>query len=174
MWKKGGWSLLLVLMSGCRFEYVSDDLYIGYGECPDRDRSKRECETLINRIRGEGRYCGANYYPAAPLLVWDERIETAARNHSQDMAQYDFIDHLGSDGSSVELRLQNAGYPAQTAAENLGGGYSDPKEAFTAWLNSPLHCANLMGKQFQETGCACAGRKNSQYGTYWTLVLGTI
>ena len=42
---------------------------------------------LINEARAEARNCGDTFFPAAPPLNWDDRVEAAALGHSIDMAE---------------------------------------------------------------------------------------
>jgi len=42
--------------------------------------------SLVNVARAQARNCGSEFSPSAPPVNWDERIESAALGHSQDMA----------------------------------------------------------------------------------------
>jgi uncharacterized protein YkwD len=44
--------------------------------------------------------------------------------------------------------------------------------AVQGWVDSPSHCQNMMNPQFTEVAVACVGQPGSQWGTYWTMVLG--
>jgi uncharacterized protein YkwD len=48
--------------------------------------------------------------PPAPPLSFDPALRAAARRHATDLAEHDFISHLGSDGSRPEQRIRDAGY----------------------------------------------------------------
>jgi uncharacterized protein YkwD len=58
-------------------------------------------------------------YPARPPLAFHPQLIQAARNHSRDMQQNDFQGHTGSDGSSLQQRLQRVGYTGTTIGENV-------------------------------------------------------
>jgi len=58
-------------------------------------------------------------YPARPPLAFHPQLIQAARNHSRDMQQNDFQGHTGSDGSSLQQRLQRVGYGGTTIGENV-------------------------------------------------------
>lgn len=45
----------------------------------------------------------------APLTL-NAQLTASAQDHSQDMALNDFIGHQGSDGSSTDQRINQAGY----------------------------------------------------------------
>lgn len=48
-------------------------------------------------------------------------------------------------------------------------GYSPPPSAVVAgWMNSPGHCANIMGRSYQATGIGYSYVAGSRYGSYWT------
>ncbi len=164
-------SVCCLFLVGCYIQYVDDDLFLGYGVCSDRDGLRSEFLLAINQARSRGRYCGDRYYPPASPVAWNSRLGAAAEQHAGDMADYDYLNPLSPDGTGLEQRLDEANYPASQAGENLGGGYPQPDDVVDAWLNDPRECANLMSGAFLEIGAACAGRDNTQYGIYWSLVL---
>src|SRR5271165_2167421 len=47
--------------------------------------------------------------PAKPPLAWDPSLAAAAQAHSQDMATNQYQSHTGSDGSTPDQRMQQAG-----------------------------------------------------------------
>ena len=95
---------------------------------------------------------------------------TAARNHSVDMAQHNFMSHTGSDGSDPGDRILATGYQWGSYGENVGAGYSTPAAMVNAWMNSPGHRANILSN-FCYLGVGYAYSSQSTYGHYWTLVL---
>jgi uncharacterized protein YkwD len=56
--------------------------------------------------------------------------------------------------------------------ENLAGGDRNVAGAVQGWLDSPSHCENMMNPKFADAAVACVARAGSQWGTYWTMVLG--
>jgi uncharacterized protein YkwD len=169
---KNLWLLPLTLgLAGCYFEYISDHLVITYGQCLSPGELQGGLIVAINLSRGQGRYCGNTYYPAVQPVAWNSQLAQAAQNHADDMARYDYLNSLGPDGSSLAQRLQQSGYPASVAGENLSGGQREARQTVDAWLANPAQCANLMSPLFREIGGACAGREGTQYDTYWSLVL---
>ncbi|MBB2938467.1 uncharacterized protein YkwD [Amycolatopsis bartoniae] len=81
----------------------------------------------------------------------DERLRTAARAHSKDMAQRDFCAHINPDGRTPGERMSAAGYPAP-GAENVARGQDSPHKVVQAWLDSPGHRANLLNPEFTTIG----------------------
>jgi len=59
-------------------------------------------------------------YPPRPPLAFHPKLIEAARNHSRDMKSNDFQGHTGSDGSTLQQRLQRVGYTGGSAiGENV-------------------------------------------------------
>ncbi|GAB4479526.1 MAG: hypothetical protein Kow00124_25300 [Anaerolineae bacterium] len=107
-----------------------------------------------------------------PLTI-NGALNTAAVNHSIDMAVNNFFDHRGSDGRYVSDRASAAGYSWVFIGENLAAGVSDVGGAFNLWWNSPGHRQNMMHPDFREMGLGVVQRAGTTYGWYWTLVLGS-
>ncbi|QSB17428.1 CAP domain-containing protein [Natronosporangium hydrolyticum] len=99
----------------------------------------------------------------------DERLRTAARNHSQDMATHDYFSHTGRDGSSPSDRMRAAGYP-NPAGENIAYGYRSPADVMDGWMNSDGHRRNLLNCAHQTIGVGLAFDGNGR--PYWTQVFG--
>jgi len=58
-----------------------------------------------------------------PPLIWDDRLATIARDHSEDMARNDYIGHVNSQGEDPTDRAIRHGYSVH---KELGGGrYSE-------------------------------------------------
>ncbi|MCU7920110.1 MAG: Ig-like domain-containing protein [Candidatus Thiodiazotropha sp. (ex Epidulcina cf. delphinae)] len=124
--------------------------------------------TLVNNARGVARSCGTTNYAAAQMLAWHCNLEQAAQGHSTSMADNDFFDHTGLDGSSPGDRITAAGYAWRTYGENIAAGYPTVEDAVNVWLDSPGHCANLMNPSFTEMGAASADNPAALYRIYWT------
>lgn len=120
---------------------------------------------LVNDARRKGCNCGAAHYGPAPALTWNDQLEKAALNHSNDMLEKKYFSHTGSDGSSTGERIINAGYSWKFFGENIALGYKTEKEVVDGWLSSPGHCKNIMNKNYREMGVARAG-------DYWTQDFG--
>jgi uncharacterized protein YkwD len=134
--------------------------------------SRRVLE-LANQARSRARRCGTTMFAAAPPLSLNADLERAALEHSRDMAAHGYMDHTGRDGSTPADRITHAGYKWRVVGENLASGSMRADEAVTGWLQSPHHCANLMGPHFTEMGVAYAVNPSSDAGVYWTQVFGT-
>ena len=122
----------------------------------------------VNNARAAARNCGDQPAGATGPLVWHCTIDHAAQSHSDDMAGNNFFSHTGSDGSTVGDRLTNAGYPWQSAGENIAAGQMSVGEVMQGLLNSPGHCLNIMNSSFTEMGAALSENPTSDFGRYWT------
>jgi len=122
---------------------------------------------LVNSYRVSGCNCGSegNFAPTTPV-VWNEKLEQAAQDHSKDMSANKTLSHTGSDGSNPGTRMKRRGYDWKTYGENIAWGYQTDKSVIEGWIKSPGHCRNIMNPAYKEMGAA-------REGTYWTLVLGT-
>jgi uncharacterized protein YkwD len=126
----------------------------------------------INAARASGYRCGRRAMgPAAPLQ-WDAALYTAAQRHSLDMARRNYFEHRSPDGADVKHRLVAAHYKWKTVGENIAAGVRSMPEAVQAWLQSPDHCENMLDPQFHDVAVACGAQPGSEWGTYWTMVLG--
>ncbi len=129
---------------------------------------------LVNDARAQSRNCGSTFFPAAPPVIWDERIEGAALKHSQDMALNNYFSHTGTDGSNTGDRLLMQGYNWSNWGENILVGLDDAADAIDGWLDSPGHCSIIMGPSYKEVGAGVSkGLFQSGTASYWTLVFAT-
>jgi len=127
---------------------------------------------LINAARASSRNCGATNHPAVPPLTWNTQLQSIALAHSDDMARHNFFSHTGSDGSDVAMRADTINYSWQAIGENIAAGQNTADDAVSGWLESPGHCQNIMSEHFTEMAISCVQNDNTDYGEYWTQVLG--
>ncbi|GIM87606.1 CAP domain-containing protein [Salinispora arenicola] len=99
-------------------------------------------------------------------LSINEKLMTAAQQHSQDQADHQDMSHTGSNGSNLGDRLKAVGYQFRVAAENVAWNQQSPEAVMNAWMNSPDHRANILNCSYTEIGVGVA-RSN---GPYWTQV----
>jgi len=149
---------------------------------------QQEYLDLINAARAETQDCGTmGVFDPAPALSWNTRLDNAAYEHSNDMAQSNTFSHTGSGtatdttaqdqalgrGSKFSERVRNNGYTQyRKAGENIAAGYATAQETVDAWLESDHHCANLMDPAFSEVGMALVEKDDSDYGFYWSQEFG--
>ena len=126
--------------------------------------------SLVNAARGKARKCGQTQFAAAPPLTLSAMLSRAALIHSQDMANKNFFEHRGSDGSTVGIRTARVGYVWRTVGENIAIGAETAESVVQGWIDSPGHCANIMTPGFTELGIAFVVDRKSEAGIYWTQV----
>lgn len=157
---------------------------VGYyvvGTAPDPGTTDSTCQLAnfqvdliqqINAARAVTRSCGGTTRPAANAVSWDAALAAAAARHSSDMAQNNFFNHTGSDGSTVGLRATAAGYSWSGIGENIAAGYTSVSAVMTGWLSSEGHCNNIMNSAYTHVALACVAEPGTTYTRYWTMVLG--
>lgn len=109
-----------------------------------------------------------------PALRAHAALNTAAQRHSADMATNNFMGHTGSDGSTMVVRIERAGYRGWTrAAENVAAGHTTAAAVVRGWMNSSGHRANILNCALREIGVGYQYRAGTRYGHYWTQNFGT-
>lgn len=121
---------------------------------------------LINEARKKGCTCGDTYYAPTFPLTWNEKLEKAAVDHSNDMFQKKYFSHIAPDGSNGGDRMMNAGYAWKFYGENIAEGFTSEQKVVDGWLHSADHCKNIMSSNYKEMGI---GRS----GNYWTQDFGS-
>ncbi|MBX6769598.1 MAG: CAP domain-containing protein, partial [Actinomadura rubrobrunea] len=101
-------------------------------------------------------------------LKVDDRLVTAARKHSEDMAANNYFSHNSQNGDDPFERMKAAGYP-NPAAENIAMGYSSPEAVMEGWMNSSGHRRNILDCSLRTIGVGVA---KSPRGPYWTQDFG--
>ncbi|MGM0375741.1 MAG: CAP domain-containing protein [Bacteroidota bacterium] len=129
---------------------------------------KDEMLQLVNEARAESRRCGGTKHEATHPLGWNEKLAQAALVHANDMAENEFFDHTGSDGSTIVERIEREDYVWRAAGENVAMGPRTVADVVEGWLESPGHCSNIMNPDFREMGAAI-----SDDGQYWVQVFAT-
>lgn len=130
-----------------------------------------EAEILerVNRLRAEGRLCGATYYAAVPTVTWNLKLQNASYHHALEMARANLISHVSIDSRELRNRVRQAGYAFSRVSENVAAGQSNVEKVISSWEKSPAHCAALMDPRLEEIGAACIHKTSSFYKFYWTM-----
>lgn len=104
-------------------------------------------------------------------LYFNTALQSAAQQHSNDMASVEQLSHIGTDGSQFWERIQSNNYILSTGAENiLSRGDTNPESTFRQWYNSEPHRANMLNSDYFEVGIAYAIAESGR--VYFTLVFG--
>jgi hypothetical protein len=113
--------------------------YAQSGFAPD---AEQEIVRLVNRERQSR---------GLATLVIDERLQQAARKHSERMAAAGAIEHQFAGEPGLSLRLGRTALRFDTSGENVALA-GDAARAHTALMHSPGHRANILDTQFNSIG----------------------
>jgi uncharacterized protein YkwD len=129
-----------------------------------KDQVTRAEDTVTDLVNKERAKVGCT------ALRTDERLRTAARAHSADMAKQNYFSHVSKDGSTFVDRIARAGYPRQSAAaENIAVGYATAADVVKGWMNSDGHRRNILNCDNKAVGVGLAYRGKTPY---WTQDFG--
>jgi len=104
-----------------------------------------------------------------PPLTSNLLLHNAAWGHSNDMAQNNFFNHTGSNGSQFYERITAAGYDWSTCGENIAAGYSTPAAVVAGWMASQEgHREAILNVNYVDIGIGYVYKANTKYGHYWT------
>ncbi len=106
-----------------------------------------------------------------PALSLDSHATAAAEILAKDMAGHDRMSHVGPNGADLQKRLSMAGYRYKVAAENVGVGQRSFAEIVEGWKKSTPHSRNMLLAEAKHMGVAYEYKPDTQYKTYWTLVV---
>ncbi|MDR7273302.1 CAP domain-containing protein [Catenuloplanes atrovinosus] len=98
--------------------------------------------TIVNARRAENG-CGA--------VTTNEKLRTASRGHSADMAEQNYFNHTSLNGDTPWDRAGEAGY-SRAIGENIAKGQQTPEQVMESWMNSAGHRANILNCDAKETG----------------------
>ncbi|TDH65162.1 uncharacterized protein CCR75_000230 [Bremia lactucae] len=128
--------------------------------------SNRHQLEMLNAVNRERAIVGL--YP----LCMNTKLQNVALGHSIDMAVKNYMSHIGSDGSTVQQRIQTARYDSIAAGENVAAGNLTVAQVMKAWMNSTNHRANILRQKITMFGCGYAYNQKSTYKYYWTQNFG--
>jgi hypothetical protein len=130
---------------------VEQSLQAFYGQPSDRlrDSFERESFDLANAARAER---------GLPVYVWNDKVATVSRLHSQDMADKSYFSHKNMEGESPYDRAAALGLRYSQYGENIAAGQQDAVGAHHGWMNSEGHRVNILGTAKElGTGVAFGG-----------------
>ncbi len=102
-------------------------------------------------------------------VVIDPTLMRLAAEQAHAMATRDKLDH--SAWRPFQTRIQESGFDAGVAVENIGAGYHTLAEAFSGWRDSPPHRANMLNRNVTKMGIGAAYAPQSKYKVFWSLIL---
>ena len=140
--------------------------------------AKTGCDVTLDAPRTEQVAAAINAYRGQSSIVAytvNEQLAQAAQRHANDMACNQLYVHDGSDGSTPQTRVADAGYVGAKVSENVYGSYPplSPEQVVTWWQfdqTDPNHNKNLISTDYTEIGVGYAFYDN--FG-YYVVVFGT-
>ncbi len=109
-----------------------------------------------------------------PMLRESFKLSRVASKHARDMADNNFLDHIGSDGSKLADRVDSAGYAWSFIAENVAAGQPTPQQTVRAWVKSTEHRDNILNKDIEVIGVGHAAiegtARRRSYKHYWVVI----
>jgi hypothetical protein len=111
----------------------------------DPAKSAQQVLALVNAERAKA---------GLQALTLDERLNTAAQKHSEDMAKRGYMAHITPDGVDPWTRMGQQG--AQGIGENIAGGQQTPEQAVQAWMDDPPHRAAILNPMARTMGLGVA------------------
>jgi uncharacterized protein YkwD len=115
---------------------------------------------LVNQLRARN---------GLPPLSVDPHASTAAIFQAKRMASAGKMKHLMGMTDSFGARVKASGVNLP-AAENIASGQQSVDAVVTAWINSPHHLENMLGR-YSGIGVAVAHNTSSRNLPYWAMVL---
>ncbi|TYZ66424.1 hypothetical protein PybrP1_010305 [[Pythium] brassicae (nom. inval.)] len=107
-----------------------------------------------------------------PPLCINKKLQAAAQQHSDDMANNNFMSHTGSNGSTMSNRITAQDFGWSAIAENVAAGQVDVASVVKSWMSSDGHKANILG-DYKFFGMGYAFCTSSTYKHYWTQDFAT-
>lgn len=127
---------------------------------PAADGTKAQVLALVNAERSAA--------GCAPVTA-DAGLAAVAREHSLDMRDRDFFDHVNPDGLDAFDRAEQAGV-TNARAENIARGQADAAAVMASWMDSPVHRANILDCGLRTMGVGVA---TGAGGPWWTQLFGS-
>ncbi len=122
---------------------------------------------------GNAVYSGVNRLRQTCGVIGDDpRLTAAAQRHATDMLKNGLDGHIGSDGSSPQARIADAGYTRTVYTGEIvywgTGSAATPSAALDLWMGSPAHRTIILNCAFTAGGFATAwdGNKMTAVGDF--------
>lgn len=107
-------------------------------------------------------------YHEKSVLRWSDQAATAARLHSQDMADQNFFSHVGSQKTTPGGRMEAQGILFGACGENCAAGYYSGLEAYNGLVNSRDHRINILSRFCDHLGVGFGYNTQSDFNIYCT------
>jgi len=84
-------------------------------------------------------------------LKWNESLAAVARAHSRDMVEQRFFSHVGPDGRTYQMRIDQAGIPWLAGGENIAK-WDTVRGAEATFMDDPSHRYNILNGFYTDVG----------------------
>lgn len=151
-----GWWLALAFCVACGPSTLATTRLheTGGGDPPQPEtRSARGVAAeLVRLLNRERRRAGLH------ALKRHGKLDQAARTHSQDMANHQFVGHHSPSTGTPAQRVQRTGAVATVVRENVAMAYST-RELHDGWMDSRGHRENILSPEVRQVGIAVVPRQ---------------
>ncbi|MGF1566963.1 MAG: CAP domain-containing protein [Nodosilinea sp.] len=114
-------------------------------------------QELLVSVNVERQQAGANPVGLNPQL------SDVAQHHAEDLANNTTLSHDGSDGSTMQSRIEAANYRWSVIGENVAVGQPTANDVMISWMSSPGHRQNILNPDFTELGVGYAEVGGQRY-----------
>lgn len=106
--------------------------------------------------------------PSVPALEWSPGLWRAARDHARDLGPSGATGHVGSDGSTVDQRMNRHGHWLGSAAENIDFGNDDPRRVVISLIIDDGvadrgHRVTMFDRSLRVAGVGCGRHKEYRH-----------
>lgn len=105
------------------------------------------------------------------LLSSSAALSVAAQEHAEWMAANDVMSHTGENGSTYQMRADEAGYVGGVG-ENVAVGQDSAVRVMPQWMGSPPHRENILNPPYVDIGVGYKYLKGSTYEHHWCVLFG--
>ncbi len=107
-------------------------------------------------------------------LSVNAQLAAAAKAHAIDMLCNNYLAHEGSDGSTLESRVEAQGFTASLVVENLYAApvnQGDPQSAIDWWTSNSVSRADILNPDTTVFGVAYVSSQESMLGGYFVVIM---
>lgn len=107
-------------------------------------------------------------------LTINDKLVLAAQMKANDMAEKSYFAHTSPEGITPWHWFEESEYKYIYAGENLAVNFNRSEDVEEAWMNSPLHRANILNSRYKEIGIATSeGVYKGKNTTFVVQMFGT-
>jgi uncharacterized protein YkwD len=133
--------------------------------CEDPPDASDLVQEILGAVNAQRAHAGV------PLLRLDPTLTKVADFYACRLAEDGFFAHEDPfDGSTIDVRAANFGYPFLKIGENLAAGQWSVDQVMDDWMASPEHRANILDPAYTDIGIVV--KLGGDCGTYWVQEFG--